>query len=137
MLTLGLAVAAAGCSRTFEACTTVGWSNAVTVELSGDVARVDTLILCPAAGCPADGLDAEDLGLEDGVPDAIAGTPASDGTWSFLTYDMATPDQVTIRAVDVAGATLTEQTRDATWIRTGGSARCGGPHTGTVQLTIA
>lgn len=136
-LAVGLAVAAAACSGTTEACPDVGWLNAITVELSGDAARVDLLILCAAAGCPADVLEGEPVdGDGDGVPDAIVGVPAGDTTWTFSTWSMATPDQVAVRALDAAGATITEQTLPARWQRTGGTERCGGPEMGTVELTI-
>ncbi len=132
--------AVSGCSSaaTVTACPAIGWLNTVTVELDGDAGSVADLVLCTDGDCPAATTrDRTHATADPGsrLPVPFRGARVDEDTWTF-SYDMSTPDQLTLRAYDTTWTVLTEDTLDATWERTGGSARCGGPGRATVRLTI-
>ena len=52
--------------------------------------------------------------------------PDGDGSWTVESFT-STPDRLTLRALDDAGALLAEDSYDLEWTRTGGSEQCGGP----------
>lgn len=139
VLLLTACVPMVGCTY---ACPAVGWVNSVTVELAGDVSRVDTVQLCSNGAC-------SELRPEPTVaPRIIVTTPLDPtapvtpdvqptmapfyaeridaDTWQF-TVSMSSPDHVTAKALSATGEVLAETETDLEWKRVGGSAQCGGP----------
>lgn len=139
VLLLAVCMPVAGCSY---ACPAVGWVNSVTVELAGDLSRVDTVQLCSEGAC-------SDLRPEPTVAPRIIVTHSLNptapvtpdvqptmapfyaeridaDTWQF-TVSMSAPDHVTAKALSAAGGVLAETQTDLVWQRVGGSAQCGGP----------
>lgn len=150
VLLMAVGVPSAGCTN---ACPAIGWVNSVTVELSGDVSRVDSVQLCADGRCselsPEPGTAAprvvETMPPGPTAPVTKPATPVmapfyaarvDAGTWSF-TVNMSSPNHVTARALSVAGEVLVEKDADLEWKRVGGSAQCGGPsETPPIQLTV-
>lgn len=133
-----------GCSW---ACTTIGWANAVNVELGGNASAVAAVELCADGVCAsaAPPLPASDEPLQvmTAVPDASAApSSAPDGgalrfsteqiderTWR-VSFDMQSPDSLVVRAVSATGEVLAEREVTVEWERVGGSDQCGGPSEG-------
>ena len=126
-------IALGGCSGGHawsQACSAVGWINHVTVTVHGDSASVTSVEICDGVTCvrgPGD--TAGDLA------DLWYYVDRDGSTWNF-DLGMSTPDPVTVRAFGVDDALLTEVVISPEWVRVGGSEQCGGPHEGTVDLTI-
>ena len=154
---LGLAAVAvlsstvSGCSW---ACTTIGWIDAVNVELDGNAGAVVAVEVCTDGVCASSAplLPASDEPLQvmTAVPDASA-TPSSapadgallfsteridEGTWR-ISFPTRSPDSLTIRAVAATGEVLAEREVTVEWERVGGSEQCGGPSEGQpIRLDI-
>lgn len=148
---LAVSVPAAGCSN---ACTAIGWVNAVTVELDGDLSQVSTVQLCDGAECSELSPGAATTAPRTMAPLASLNPTAratpdvqrtqapfyaeqvDNNTWRFM-VNMSTPDHVTAKALSATGDILAEQSADLDWKRTGGSAQCGGPSGASpVRLTV-
>jgi hypothetical protein len=141
VLMLAVCIPVAGCST---ACPAIGWVNSITVELAGDVARVDTVQLCADGACSelrpepvtaaprivvTTPLDATAQPTPEARP-AMApfyGEKIDADTWRF-TVSMSSPDH---------GEVIAETDADLDWKRVGGSAQCGGPvEASPVLLTV-
>ncbi|MET4582631.1 hypothetical protein ABIE21_002141 [Conyzicola nivalis] len=99
------------------ACTAIGHLYSVEVHITGEFA---TLEACADGDCvsSADATSANSL--------MFTVRPDGDGSWTVGSFT-STPDRLTLRALDDAGALLAEDGYDLEWTRTGGSERCGGP----------
>ena len=147
---LGVAAAVAmsstvsGCSW---ACTTIGWIDAVNVELDGSAGEVAAVELCTdgvcASAAPLLPASDEPLHVMTALPEASA-TPSSapadaallfstervdEDTWRIL-FPAQQPDSLTVRAVTATGEVLAEREAPIEWRRVGGSEQCGGPSEG-------
>lgn len=113
-----------------QACPAVGWINHVTVNVYGDSASVTSLAICDGETCArGPGDTAADMA------DLWYYVDRDGSTWSF-DLGMSTPESVTVRAFGADDALLNESTVAPEWVRVGGSEQCGGPHEGTIDLTI-
>lgn len=103
-----------GCS---SACTAIGYLYSVEVLVTGEFAALEA---CVDGDCvsSADATSANSL--------MFAVSPDGDGSWTVGSFT-STPDRLTLRALDDAGALLAEDSYDLEWTRTGGSEQCGGP----------
>jgi hypothetical protein len=122
VLALAATAVLSGCGFT---CSTVGWSNALVVEI-GDADGVADVIVCDASGCSDDGMSATSLPPEPIGRDGDA--------WRFSLAGMTASEALTVRTLAADGAVLVETEVAPEWVRVGGSAQCGGPHEGTVRL---
>lgn len=109
------------------ACPTIGWTNALTVQLDGDTSAVHQILLCTDAGCAP----VED---EDGTgPLGFVTAQEQNGdAWTFSVDGL--PETFTVRALAVDGAVLSDTAVSPEWERVDGSARCGGPGEATVTV---
>lgn len=64
----------------------------------------------------------------------LSGQRAGDTAWEFQVLGEH-PQDVTVRVLDAEGGVLAEQDASLDWKRTGGSERCGGPHS-TSPITV-
>ena len=116
-----------GCSVS-DVCPTIGWDNTVTVELEGTTSNVSSVELCVDGECS--GPAPTQLS-----PDASVGI--DEHSWEISTI-MATPENVTIRALSPSKEVLAERDVTLNWVRVGGTEQCGGPaETDPITLTIA
>ncbi len=135
-------------------CTTIGWTNTVGVELSGNAGVVTALEMCADGVCTSSatleqGSD-EPLRLATEIPkNPSTSSPAStrdpslysiarvdERAWK-VSLDMQAPEMLTLRAVSAEGEVLAEREFALEWRRVGGTERCGGPHeAGPVSLEI-
>jgi hypothetical protein len=140
----------AGCSNV---CPAIGWVNAVTVELAGNVARVDAVQLCADGACselrPEPGTAAPRIVVTMPLDATAPVTPdvqpimapfyaarIDADTWRF-TVMMSSPDHVTAKALSATGEVIAVKDADLDWKRVGGSAQCGGPSEASpVLLTV-
>jgi hypothetical protein len=141
---LAMAPTMSGCSW---ACTTIGWANAVNVELDGDTGEVAAVELCADGVCASSAplLPASDEPLQvmTALPETSA-TPSSaptsgallfsieridERTWR-ITFPAQSPEEVLVRAVSATGEVLAEREATVEWEQVGGSERCGGPSEG-------
>ena len=126
--TIGLSA----CSPFNLACPAIGWINALTIQLDGDVSEVADVQLCIDDAC---------VPTEDGaVPDDLAqvALDPQDGNsdeWVFTT-GMSTPAAFTVRVLAADGSILTDAAVTPEWIRGGGSEQCGGPGDATVTVHL-
>lgn len=150
VLMLAVCIPVAGCSNV---CPAIGWVNSITVELAGDVSRVDTVQLCADGACselrPEPGTAAPRIvvttPLDARAPHTLEAQPTmapfyaewiDADTWRF-TVSMSSPDHVTAKALSATGDVLAEEEADLDWKRVGGSAQCGGPmEASPVELTV-
>lgn len=150
VLMLAVSVPVASCST---ACPAIGWVNTVTVELGGDLMRVDTVQLCADGACselsPEPGTAAPRIVVTTPLDATAPVTPdvqrtmapfyaerIDADTWRF-TVMMASPDHVSAKALSATGEVLAEKDADLDWKRIGGSAQCGGPSEASpVELTV-
>jgi hypothetical protein len=150
VLTLAVCIPVAGCST---ACPAIGWANAITVELTGDLSRVETVQLCADGACSELGPRAAPSAPRSIAPTLVNPsapvTPAAQpttapfyaeridaDTWRF-TVSMSSPDHVTAKALSAIGEVLAEKEAALDWKRVGGSAQCGGPaEASPVLLTV-
>lgn len=140
VLMLAVCIPVAGCSTV---CPAIGWVNSITVELAGDVSRVDTVRLCADGACselrPVPGTPAPRIVVTTPLDATAPVTPNVQPTmapfyaaridaytWRF-TVSMSSPDHVTAKALSPTGAVIAEKEADLDWKRVGGSAQCGGP----------
>jgi hypothetical protein len=118
--------AAGGADGGETACTAIGWSDLLRVEVRGDAARVEAVRYCDTDGCWPD-------------PSASPGSgPLGDVTRSGDTWNLTifgAPESVTLQLVAGDGTVLREVERDPGWVRVGGTEECGGPHEATVTVT--
>lgn len=129
-VTIALGGCSGGQGYVVEACPAIGWINHVTVTVHGDPASVASLEICDGETCVSGpGDTAADLA------DLWYYVDRDGSTWNF-DLGMSTPDPVTVRAFGADEALLVESTISPEWVRVGGSEQCGGPHEGTVDLTI-
>jgi hypothetical protein len=149
---LALGSTLVGCSLVPQfACPAIGWINAATVVLTGQVQKVHTVELCVEGTCSVmadqpQQLD-EPLALATAIPQATAlptvhpvtppfATKKDSHTWTF-TLEMGAPKAVTVRALSADGTTLAEREVKLSWKRVGGSEQCGGPvQTPPIVLSI-
>ena len=143
-----------GCSVS-DACPTIGWANTVTVKLEGATSNVSVVEFCADGECsdPApsqlssdepvriETLDPQQLETFTPVPSAIQppffASKVDEHSWEISTI-MATPENVTIRALSPSGEVLAERDVTLNWVRVGGTERCGGPaEADPITLTIA
>jgi len=133
-----------GCSGPImNACTAIGWANTLTVTLDGGTADVSLVQLCIDDECSApapsepysnEPAPSEILGPEDFetyTPDPRVKLPyfaskINDHSWK-IALSMSSPDKVTLRAFSASGILLAEEDVTLSWVRVGGSERCGGP----------
>ena len=145
-----------GCSGPFvNACSAIGWDNTLTVTLEGRTDDVSLVQLCiddacstPAPGQPysIEPVPTETLGptdLKKNTPDPSAVTlpyfasKINERSWEIV-LSMSSPQNVSLRAFSASGTVLADEDVTLTWIRVGGSERCGGPEeAGPVTLIIA
>lgn len=150
VLMLAVCIPVAGCST---ACPAIGWVNSITVELAGDVSRVDAVQLCADGACsevrpepgtaaprivvttPLDARASPTLEAQPTMAPFYAERIDAD-TWRF-TVNMSSPDHVTAKALTSKGVVIAETDADLDWKRVGGSAQCGGPmEASPVLLTV-
>ena len=150
VLMLAFGIPVAGCST---ACPAIGWVNSVTVELAGDVSRVDAVQLCAEDACselrPEPGTAVPRIVVTTPLDARASPTPEAQptmapfyaeridaDTWRF-TVNMSSPDHVTAKALSSTGEVIAEKDADLDWKRVGGSAQCGGPvEASPVLLTV-
>ncbi|ODT25894.1 MAG: hypothetical protein ABS64_00625 [Microbacterium sp. SCN 69-37] len=110
------------------ACSAIGWSNTLTVQVDGDTRAVDQVQLCTDAGCaPADDLDPSG-------PLGWITIESNDGdSWTF-SVGMTSVEQITVRTLAADGTVLSDTEVIPEWVRVGGSAQCGGPSEATVTV---
>ncbi|WP_425843004.1 hypothetical protein [Agrococcus sp. TSP3-2-1] len=119
--TLAVVAGTTGCGFG-AACTAVGYSSTLHVELGSAADGIAALEVCPEAGC----------GVE-GEPEIGAGrVTVGDELATFMLYDPG--ERLRLRALGEDGAVLTEAVVQPDWVRVGGTERCGGPTEATVQL---
>jgi len=129
-LVAGATFALTGCTSLPSACSAVGWSNSLTVELEGDTSGVSQVQLCTEDGCaPARDID------PSGPLGQISVARQAGGTWSFST-GMTNLDALTVRTIAADGAVISETEVTPEWVRVGGSEQCGGPGKATVRVEI-
>lgn len=104
----------AGCSS--GACPAVGYLTNVEVRTTGDFASLEA---CVAGDCVNSTDAPSDLGL-------FSVTSDGDHSWTIGSFQ-GTPDKMTLRTRDAAGAMISEKVYNLDWTRTGGSEQCGGP----------
>lgn len=105
---------------TFGACPAIGWTNAVSIDVSAFPEVTDVQFCVDAECSPAPGAE------PTSSTNLFAAIPQEDGSWS-LAVDMAAPERIDIRLFD-AQATLIHESRHAiAW--TPSDAPCGGPST--------
>lgn len=110
------------------ACSAIGWSNTLTVQLEGDTTAVDQVQLCTDDGCAP----AEDADLSG--PLGFVSVEAQDGdSWTF-SVGMDRLERFTVRALAADGTVLSDTEVAPEWVRVGGSAQCGGPGEATVAV---
>ena len=143
-----------GCSA-LDVCPTIGWTNTVSVKLQGSTSNVSVVELCADSECsgPApsqlssdesariETLDPLQVETVTPVPSAIHlsffASKVDGHSWEISTI-MATPENVTIRALSPSGEVLAERDVTLNWVRVGGTERCGGPaEADPITLTIA
>ena len=143
------------------ACTAIGWSNTVAVEIPGSADPASGVVgvtVCQGAGCtpgepsppvlPTAPGDATPGAAPVGPPSSDALSPTGDAARS-LVFPTATPDgdvwSVPTTGTDdrgrlvVLGAddrVLVERDVRFTWVRQGGSEQCGGPSTAQVVVRL-
>lgn len=156
VLMLAVCIPVAGCST---ACPAIGWVNSVTVELAGDLSRVDSVQLCADGACselrPEPGTAAPRIVVTTPLDASVPFTPEAQlspeaqptmapfyaekidaDTWRF-TVNMSSPDHVTAKALSATGEVLAVKEADLDWKRVGSSAQCGGPSEASpVELTV-
>ncbi len=151
---LMVSVIVSGCSVS-DLCPTIGWSNTVTVKLEGTTSNVSVVELCADGECsgpaPSQLSPDESVGIEildplqletfTPVPSAIHlsffASKVDEHSWEISTI-MATPENVTIRALSPSKEVLAERDVTLNWVRVGGTERCGGPaEVDPITLTIA
>ena len=124
-------LALAGCDGGVgRACPAVAWGNALTVELADDWLPGESRSVrvgCPEA-CGLPGLEGTPSGP---IHEGVAPLTGDRATVSFV---LETPDEVDLAVLGSDGAVLAELTADLEWVRVGGSAECGGPHSATVTV---
>lgn len=127
-LVMGFAVT--GCHG-HHGCPAIGWSNEVTIAVTGNLDAMDRLELCAGGTCEAS---------ESLLPPATPTASPTGGefpsinsfsrvdarTWSASTA-MTTPQTATVRALSAAGEVLAEKEAVLEWRREGGTRECGGP----------
>ncbi len=135
-----------GCSGPImNACTAIGWANTLTVTLDGGTADVSLVQLCIDDECsipaPSDILGPEDLEMYTPDPRAVKlpyfASKINDHSWE-IDLSMSSPDKVTLRAFSANGIVLAEEDMTLSWVRVGGSERCGGPEEAapvTIEIT--
>ncbi|QHK21593.1 hypothetical protein GU243_19960 [Pseudarthrobacter psychrotolerans] len=151
VLMLAVCIPVAGCST---ACPAIGWVNSVTVELAGDLSRVDSVQLCADGACselrPEPGTAAPRIVVTTPLDASAPFTPEAQptmapfyasrvdaDTWRFTVVNMSSPDHVTAKALSATGEVLAVKEADLDWNRVGGSAQCGGPgEASPVELTV-
>lgn len=151
VLILAVCIPVASCST---ACPAIGWVNSITVELAGDVSRVDTVQLCADGACselrPESGTAAPRIVVTTPLDASAPPTPEAQptmapfyaervdaDTWRFTVVNMSSPDRVTAKALSATGAVLAVKEADLDWKWVGGSAQCGGPaEASPVLLTV-
>lgn len=134
-----LAATLTGCMT--DACPAIGWSNSLTVELTGDASPVDVVEVCAEDVCSNQVQRAPDDGFTTEVPPSTGGVSedrepkelslysasrVDDDTWA-IGFMMQAPTAVTVRALTADGTVLAEEDFALEWKRVGGSERCGGP----------
>lgn len=118
----------AGCAGPLtDACPAIGWMNTLTVEVTGDAARVAHVDLCVADGCASDPERPAELGV-------VRGTPTGGDTWRFELS--GGPEAFSVRVYDATDAVLADAPVQPEWVRVGGTERCGGPHEATLTIEV-
>ncbi|MGB3374002.1 MAG: hypothetical protein WBA87_02530 [Microbacterium sp.] len=106
------------CMQPFvDVCPAIGYITGLQVDATG-IPEAAWVRLCADGVCsPAPG--------ETESPDLRIGASEDAGVWAFSFLSVETPDEVTIRVTDAAGAVLQETTHRIAW--THSTDRCGGP----------
>ncbi len=108
------------------ACPAIGWSNTLTIQLDGDTSAVDQVQLCTDEGCaPSDDVDPSG-------PLGWITVESNDGDSWMFSVGMTSMEKVTVRTLAADGTVLADTEVNPEWVRTGGSAQCGGPSEATV-----
>ncbi len=124
------ALGLSSCSGSAQACTAIGWSNALIVQFEGESAEVSDLELCADPNCSSEdaGRSAELTMVE------LSPREGPDDPWRFILSGGLDP--LYVRVLGAEGAVLTVTPIEPDWIRVGGSERCGGPHEATVTIEL-
>lgn len=107
-----------GCTFPPEACTAIGWSNAVTIDSSAYGSDVFVQV-CTDAGCSAA------PGVEP-TPSTDASIPER-GDAGMFGFGFDAPDDITVRVYDADGILLAQSEETIDW--THSTDPCGGPST--------
>ncbi|PWD51408.1 hypothetical protein C8046_12830 [Serinibacter arcticus] len=124
------------------ACTAIGWSNVLTVQLDGeasDLAEVAEVALCVGDECVTgepERTPPATLGTSWAVLGAVSLFPRDDDDGPWLYAIDGRPEELTVRASAADGTVLTATPVTLDWKRVGGSARCGGPHEASVAVDL-
>ncbi|MCL9663625.1 hypothetical protein L2091_00080 [Curtobacterium albidum] len=157
-----LVLVATGCAGIGPtACTAIGWSNTVAVEIPGSAdpaSGVAGVVVCQGVDCtpgettppvlPTAPGDATPGGPPAGIPSSDASVPTDDAVRS-LVFPTATPDgdvwsvpttgtdeRGRVAVIGAADRVLVERDVRFTWVRHGGSEQCGGPSTAQVVVRL-
>lgn len=132
LVALTTALALGACSTPITmACPSVGWFDNLEVQFEGDTSAIAEVQLCPERTCLS--TLSEPLDEEIFVPgDLIASNPTA-GSWTFR-IDMYHPEELTVRTLDSAGATITDTAVSPDWKRNDADV-CGGPSSAIVTVT--
>lgn len=110
------------------ACSAIGWSNTLAVQLDGDTSAVDQVQLCTDAGCAP----AEDVDMTGPLGFVSVEDQAGD-SWTF-SVGMMRLERFTVRTLAGDGTVLSDTEVTPEWVRVGGSEQCGGPGEATVTV---
>ena len=136
-----LVAALAGCMPLGVVCPAIGYVSVIEVELTGDIAAVDSVQFCDGDGqCSAElppdptprpttlpmGTTLPMATSSPMTPPAYTGTRVDARRWTF-TVIAGLPDGGTATAYRADGAAAGDATATLDWKRVGGSAQCGGP----------
>jgi len=145
-----------GCSGPMmNACPAIGWANTLTVTLDGETNDVSLVQLCIDDECstpapsqlhsdesaPGEVLGPEELTTYTPDPRSVElpyfASKINDRSWE-IALSMSSPENVTLRAFSASGVVLADEDVTLTWVRVGGTERCGGPEeSAPVTLVIA
>ena len=135
VLTLLAAVLLAGCAGGAGGsgelvCPAIGWTNALQVEVTGawdGPAPASVRVECaPSCGTS--------VRLEQDPEPVREVTAPLTGTTASVAVDTDTPESAVVTVLAADGSALASADTGLRWVRTGGSAECGGPMAATVVV---
>ncbi|MGB4135100.1 MAG: hypothetical protein WA971_00945 [Microbacterium sp.] len=122
MLVLAIATA---CAPTVDGvCPAIGYLQSLAIQVTGDGAGgVAEVLVCDADGCDGGGQQT-----------AASRTASASDRWSATLSYYAEP--LTVRMHGADGTVLGEESIAPRWVRTGGTATCGGPSEASVAIVL-